>query len=242
MASGDPRTYADMATPAGLREIARYADGVGPSKDYIVPRDAAGNSLPPTASSTTPTTPACWSTPTRSATRTASCRSSCARRLRPGRVRQRDRRVRAVLRARRGRPLLRQRRHRRSRPRRRQARRRRGTVARPGDPAVRRLPARTALWRARQPGQRRDAALPEPAAPRLLGGPRWAGGDLLRDAGQRLRREGELGRLPAAAVPDQASFQDGLRWERHRRRARLRAAARPGQPRELPRSRGPTGC
>jgi glycerophosphoryl diester phosphodiesterase len=46
--SGDPRTYADMATPAGLRDIARYADGVGPSKDYIVPRDAAGNSLPPT--------------------------------------------------------------------------------------------------------------------------------------------------------------------------------------------------
>jgi glycerophosphoryl diester phosphodiesterase len=47
--SGDPRTYVDMATPAGLREIARYADGVGPSKDYIVPRDAAGNSLSPTS-------------------------------------------------------------------------------------------------------------------------------------------------------------------------------------------------
>jgi glycerophosphoryl diester phosphodiesterase len=46
--SGDPRTYADMATPAGLRDIARYADGVGPSKDYIVPRDATGRSLPPT--------------------------------------------------------------------------------------------------------------------------------------------------------------------------------------------------
>jgi glycerophosphoryl diester phosphodiesterase len=46
--SGDPRTYADLATPAGLRDIARYADGVGPSKDYIVPRDATGRSLPPT--------------------------------------------------------------------------------------------------------------------------------------------------------------------------------------------------
>ena len=46
--SGDPRTYEQMATPAGLRDIARYADGVGPSKDYIVPRDGAGNSLPPT--------------------------------------------------------------------------------------------------------------------------------------------------------------------------------------------------
>ena len=47
--SGDPRTYADLATPAGLRDIARYADGVGPSKDYIVPRDADGRSLPPTS-------------------------------------------------------------------------------------------------------------------------------------------------------------------------------------------------
>jgi glycerophosphoryl diester phosphodiesterase len=46
--SRDPRTYADLATPAGLKEIAKYADGVGPSKDYIVPRDAAGASLPPT--------------------------------------------------------------------------------------------------------------------------------------------------------------------------------------------------
>ena len=37
-----------MATPAGLKEIAKYADGVGPSKDYIVPRDASGRSLAPT--------------------------------------------------------------------------------------------------------------------------------------------------------------------------------------------------
>ncbi len=48
-ADGSTATYGDMATPAGLKEIARYADGVGPSKDYIVPRDAAGNSLPPTS-------------------------------------------------------------------------------------------------------------------------------------------------------------------------------------------------
>jgi len=45
---GDKRTYADLATPAGLREIARYADGVGPSKDYIVPRDSSGASAAPT--------------------------------------------------------------------------------------------------------------------------------------------------------------------------------------------------
>jgi glycerophosphoryl diester phosphodiesterase len=46
--SGDPRTYADLATPAGLAWVSRYADGAGPSKDYIVPRDAEGRSLPPT--------------------------------------------------------------------------------------------------------------------------------------------------------------------------------------------------
>jgi glycerophosphoryl diester phosphodiesterase len=42
-------TYGELATPAGLRSVARYADGVGPSKDYIVPRDAAGRSLAPTS-------------------------------------------------------------------------------------------------------------------------------------------------------------------------------------------------
>ena len=44
----DPRTYAELATAAGLAAISRYADGVGPSKDYVVPRDAAGRSLAPT--------------------------------------------------------------------------------------------------------------------------------------------------------------------------------------------------
>jgi glycerophosphoryl diester phosphodiesterase len=47
--SGDPRTYADLATPVGLREIATYADGVGPPKNYIVPRDEDGCSLVPTS-------------------------------------------------------------------------------------------------------------------------------------------------------------------------------------------------
>jgi glycerophosphoryl diester phosphodiesterase len=47
--SGDPRTYADLATREGLADVAAYADGVGPSKDYIVPRDAAGRSLAPTS-------------------------------------------------------------------------------------------------------------------------------------------------------------------------------------------------
>jgi glycerophosphoryl diester phosphodiesterase len=48
LAAGGTTTYGDMATPAGLRAVARYADIAGPSKDYIVPRDANGASLPPT--------------------------------------------------------------------------------------------------------------------------------------------------------------------------------------------------
>ncbi|MDQ3647082.1 MAG: glycerophosphodiester phosphodiesterase [Actinomycetota bacterium] len=47
--SGDRRTYGDLATPEGLRRISRYADGVGPSKDYIVPRSSAGASQTPTS-------------------------------------------------------------------------------------------------------------------------------------------------------------------------------------------------
>jgi glycerophosphoryl diester phosphodiesterase len=49
VAAGDPRTYADLVTPAGLAEIATYADGIGPSKNLIVPRDTAGNLLDPTS-------------------------------------------------------------------------------------------------------------------------------------------------------------------------------------------------
>ncbi len=47
--SGDPRTYADLITPEGLREIATYADGIGPSKNLIVPRDSADRLLEPTS-------------------------------------------------------------------------------------------------------------------------------------------------------------------------------------------------
>lgn len=47
--SGDPRTYADLVTPDGLREIRRYASGVGVAKNLIVPRDADGALLPPTS-------------------------------------------------------------------------------------------------------------------------------------------------------------------------------------------------
>jgi glycerophosphoryl diester phosphodiesterase len=49
VAAGGTRTYGDLATPEGLVRIATYADGVGPSKDYIVPRDADGCSQAPTS-------------------------------------------------------------------------------------------------------------------------------------------------------------------------------------------------
>jgi glycerophosphoryl diester phosphodiesterase len=48
VASGDPRTYADLVKPAGLAEIARYADGIGPNKSLIVPRDSSNRLLAPT--------------------------------------------------------------------------------------------------------------------------------------------------------------------------------------------------
>ena len=48
VAAGDPRTYADLITPLGLRGVARYAAGIGPDKNMIVPRDATNHLLPPT--------------------------------------------------------------------------------------------------------------------------------------------------------------------------------------------------
>jgi glycerophosphoryl diester phosphodiesterase len=46
--SGDPRTYADLATPTGLAFISTYADGIGPNKNLIVPRDSQNRLLQPT--------------------------------------------------------------------------------------------------------------------------------------------------------------------------------------------------
>jgi glycerophosphoryl diester phosphodiesterase len=40
VAAGTGRTYADLTTPAGLKEIARYADAVSPYKEVIIARDA----------------------------------------------------------------------------------------------------------------------------------------------------------------------------------------------------------
>ncbi|WP_328337478.1 glycerophosphodiester phosphodiesterase [Streptomyces violaceus] len=46
--TGDPRTVADLVKPAGLREIASYAQGIGPTLDLVIPRDAKGNLTQPT--------------------------------------------------------------------------------------------------------------------------------------------------------------------------------------------------
>ncbi|MFF0309086.1 glycerophosphodiester phosphodiesterase [Streptosporangium sp. NPDC004379] len=49
VAAGDTRTYDDMVTPEGLREIARYADGIGVNTRRIVPRGPDGRLGPPTS-------------------------------------------------------------------------------------------------------------------------------------------------------------------------------------------------
>jgi glycerophosphoryl diester phosphodiesterase len=48
VAAGDSRTYADLVTRQGLRQISRYADEVGFAKDVMIPRDANGFLLEPT--------------------------------------------------------------------------------------------------------------------------------------------------------------------------------------------------
>ena len=48
-ANHDPRTYADLTSASGLRWVARYADGLGPDKNQIVPRDAQNRLLAPTS-------------------------------------------------------------------------------------------------------------------------------------------------------------------------------------------------
>jgi glycerophosphoryl diester phosphodiesterase len=49
VAAGQLRSYNDLVTPAGLAEIASYADGIGPSKGRVIPRDDDGVLLTPTS-------------------------------------------------------------------------------------------------------------------------------------------------------------------------------------------------
>jgi glycerophosphoryl diester phosphodiesterase len=47
--TGDPRTYTDLLTPSSLAEISGYADVLALCKDRMIPRDATGRLLEPTA-------------------------------------------------------------------------------------------------------------------------------------------------------------------------------------------------
>jgi glycerophosphoryl diester phosphodiesterase len=47
--SGDKRTYADIVSAAGLSEVATYAQGLGPSKDQVIPLDTTGKLGQPTS-------------------------------------------------------------------------------------------------------------------------------------------------------------------------------------------------
>ncbi|MGO4340125.1 glycerophosphodiester phosphodiesterase [Pedococcus sp. 2YAF34] len=46
--TGDPRTYADLLSPAGLRGLARTVDGIGPDKNLVIAREADGSLGAPT--------------------------------------------------------------------------------------------------------------------------------------------------------------------------------------------------
>jgi glycerophosphoryl diester phosphodiesterase len=48
VAARDPRTFGDLLTPAGLAELAKFVDGIGPPKVCVVPVDGKGEPLPPT--------------------------------------------------------------------------------------------------------------------------------------------------------------------------------------------------
>ncbi|MDQ0699782.1 glycerophosphodiester phosphodiesterase [Streptomyces sp. W4I9-2] len=46
--SGDPRTVADLVKPAGLEWMASFAQGIGPTLDLVIPKDASGRLTTPT--------------------------------------------------------------------------------------------------------------------------------------------------------------------------------------------------
>jgi glycerophosphoryl diester phosphodiesterase len=45
---GGAESYAAMITPAGLKQVSRYAEGLGAAKALVIPRDGEGRSLAPT--------------------------------------------------------------------------------------------------------------------------------------------------------------------------------------------------
>ncbi|MFE7620406.1 glycerophosphodiester phosphodiesterase [Streptomyces sp. NPDC057496] len=47
--SGDPRTVADLVKPEGLKWMASFAQGIGPTLDLVIPKDASGRLTEPTS-------------------------------------------------------------------------------------------------------------------------------------------------------------------------------------------------
>lgn len=47
--SGDPRTTDDLVKPAGLKWMASFAQGIGPTLDLVIPKDGSGRLTTPTA-------------------------------------------------------------------------------------------------------------------------------------------------------------------------------------------------
>ncbi|GIJ51212.1 glycerophosphoryl diester phosphodiesterase [Virgisporangium aliadipatigenens] len=45
----DPKTYAEYLSPAGLQELSRTIDGIGPEKGLVIPRNADGSLAAPTS-------------------------------------------------------------------------------------------------------------------------------------------------------------------------------------------------
>ena len=95
---------------------------------------------------------------------------------------------------------------------------------------------------ARHAGQRRHAAVPRSADPGLLGGAQGPGGHVLRDARQRLRRQDELGRLPAPALPDPARTSRPTAGAAAGSTCSASSSCAIPTTRSTSRSRGPIGC
>lgn len=49
ISKGDKRLYQDWMTPKGLKEISRFANGVGPEKFFVIPKKADGTLGQPTS-------------------------------------------------------------------------------------------------------------------------------------------------------------------------------------------------
>jgi glycerophosphoryl diester phosphodiesterase len=70
-------TYSQLVSPSGLKEVALYADGLGPERSRSCRRTPRRCRRPPRWSRT-PTPPAWWSIPGPCGPRTTSCRRACA--------------------------------------------------------------------------------------------------------------------------------------------------------------------